>query len=133
MIGLSPLGVWAGSVTLSWYRPGLIKAAATFAWSPEIQHRTAKASVPLCVEDPSVRVVPAFVGSPSPNATRIIVSPALAGVDDPGYREAGPIRLKSRWRATTWPLTSKNGRANETASFGTTKGALEIPLRVTTT
>jgi hypothetical protein len=45
-----------------------------------------------------------------------MVSPGLAGVVDPGYKVAGPMRLPSAWVASTYgdpPITKKAGETGD--------------------
>lgn len=90
VIAFSPLGTWLGIMTFSWNNPGLINATEGFGVAkPEIQQDTPFGSVPVCVADPCTTVDV----TPNPNATRMTVSPAFAGVDAPGKSVVGPRRL----------------------------------------
>ena len=62
---------------------------------------------PDCVTDPFTSGTE--VG-PKPLAYSTTVSPGCAGVEAPGKRAAGPIRLPSTWVAMTYgpPLKTKN-------------------------
>ena len=82
MIGWSPLVRDAGTTTLNWNSPGATKPANwTVAVTPPIWINGRGDSVPDWVNDPLVTVT---LVCPNPLAKIKTISPALAGVVEPG-------------------------------------------------
>src|SRR5882724_12077898 len=123
----SPLGVEAGIWTLIWYSPVATRPANVgVTVTPPIRTVTSAIVFAEPVSNSPSGIAGVVAPNPLPNSS--MVSPGLAGVDNPGYRLAGPSKVLSACSAAMYLSLLKMKNAGATACIVVPMGSLVAPL-----